>query len=110
MPIPPFNWTGSLRRSNPMTTYAENRTSEPRASVPHSNVKDQTKDLIQDVSREVKHEVSRIHTHKEPVDPSQSDHVVRRHVPGLSIWFFIAIALFLIVASAAIMIYTHVQH
>jgi hypothetical protein len=88
-----------------MTSYAENRTPDSDASV-----KDQAKDLIQDVSSEVKHEANRIQDSKEPVDPSQSDHVVRRHVAGLSIWFFIAIALFLVVVTAAIMIYSRVQH
>ena len=83
---------------------------DQHAFEPHASVKDQTKNLIQDVTSEVKHEVRRIHADKEPVDPSQSDQVVRRHVPGLSIWFFIAIALFLVVATAAILIYSQVHH
>jgi hypothetical protein len=84
-----------------MATYAHN----PEAGS-QAGVKEQTKDLIHDVSSELKHEVNRIQADKEPVDPSQSDHVVRRHAAGLSIWFFVAIALFLIVATAAIMIYS----
>jgi hypothetical protein len=88
-----------------MATYAEKPESEY-----HSGVGDQTKDLIQDVKSEVTHEVSRIHTSKEPVDPSHSDRLVRRHVAGLSIWFFVAIVLFLIVAIAGIMFYTQTHH
>jgi hypothetical protein len=88
-----------------MSTYAQKPEPESQASV-----KEQTKDLIRDVSSEVKHEANRIQANKEPVDPSQSDHVVRRHVAGLSIWFFVAIALFLIVAAAAIMIYSQAHH
>jgi hypothetical protein len=96
-----------------MTTYAENRPSGSDASAKDGatdQVKDQTEDLIQDVSHEVKHEANQIQASKVPVDPSHSDHVLRRHVAGLSIWFFIAIALFLVVATAAIMIYSRVQH
>jgi hypothetical protein len=86
-----------------MATDAQKPVSELHASVP-----DQAKDLIRDVTSEVKHEVHRIQTRKEPVDPTQSDHVVRRHVAGLSIWFFVAIALFLVIATAVIMFFSHV--
>ncbi|WP_263350317.1 hypothetical protein [Acidicapsa acidisoli] len=88
-----------------MATYAEKPESEY-----HSGIKDQTKELIQDVKNEVTHEVSRIQTSKEPVDPSHSDRLVRRHIAGLSIWFFVAIAFFLIAAIAGIMIYTQTHH
>jgi hypothetical protein len=88
-----------------MATYEADPTSPSRASV-----KDQAQDLIQDVKSEVKHEVSRIQAGKEPVDSSQSDHVIRRHVAGLSIWFFLVIALFLIAAIAGIAIYTNTHH
>ena len=88
-----------------MATYAHNPEAESQAGV-----KERTKDLIHDVSSELKHEVNRIQVDKEPVDPSHSDHVVRRHAAGLSIWFFVAIALFLIVAAAAIMIYSQAHH
>jgi hypothetical protein len=77
---------------------------------PDASVKDQANDLIQDVKGEVKHEIRQIHTVKEPVDPSQSDHVVRRHVAGLSIGFFIGIVVFLIIVVAGIAIYTHGHH
>jgi hypothetical protein len=88
-----------------MATNAQKPVSESNARVP-----DRTRDLIQDVTGEVKHEVHRIQTFKEPVDPTQSDHVVRRHAAGLSIWFFVAIALFLAVATAVIMISSHMHH
>jgi hypothetical protein len=77
---------------------------------PHPSVKDQASEMVQDIQSEVTHEVKRIHAAKEPVDPSQSDHVVRRHVAGLSITFFIGIALFLLAAIAGIAIYTHGHH
>ncbi len=88
-----------------MATYADKSESKY-----HPGVRSETKDLIQDVTSEVKHEVSRIQRGKEPVDPTHSDRLVRRHVAGLSIWFFIAIALFLIVAIAGIMVYTGTHH
>jgi hypothetical protein len=79
---------------------------EPEAE-PHASVKDQATDMVNDVKSEVKHEVRQIHAAKEPVDPSQSDHVVRRHVTGLSITFFVLIGLFLVAAIAAIAIFGH---
>jgi hypothetical protein len=94
-----------LREEQKMATYAEKITSESGPSV-----KDKTSEMINDVTSEVRHEVNRIQTDKTPVDPSQSDHVVRRHAAGLSIWFFVAIALFLVLVTAAIMIYSRIQH
>lgn len=70
-------------------------------------VKQQTGDMVGDVAGEVKHEVHNIRYAKEPVDPTQSDHVVRRHVAGLSISFFVMIALFLVAVIAGIAIYEH---
>ena len=90
-----------------MATYAKNPAPEPNV---HPSVKDQATDMVQDIQGEVTHEAKRIYTEKNPVDPSQSDHVVRRHVAGLSITFFIAIALFLLIAIAGIAIYTHGHH
>ncbi len=43
----------------------------------------------------------------EPVDPTHTDTVVRRHVAGLSISFFLLIALFLLAAIVGIAIYAH---
>jgi hypothetical protein len=77
---------------------------------PHTSVTDKAKDMVQDVKSEVTHEAHRIHVAKEPVEPSHSDHVVRRHVAGLSISFFVAIGLFLLVVIAGIAIYTHAHH
>jgi hypothetical protein len=88
-----------------MASYAE----KPDAQSPTS-IRHQANDMLQDVKSEVGHEVRRIHTGKEPVDPSQSDHVVRRHVAGLSITFFIVILLVLLVVIGGIAIYTHANH
>jgi hypothetical protein len=66
--------------------------------------------MVQDVKGEVAHEVHRIHTVKEPVDPTQNDHVVRRHVAGLSISFFIGIGLFLVAVIVGIAIYSQMHH
>jgi hypothetical protein len=85
-----------------MATYTDKPETNPPASVAG-----QASTMVRDVKGEVAHEIRRIHQEKEPVDPTQSDHVVRRHVAGLSISFFIAIALFLLVAIAGIVIYTH---
>ena len=76
----------------------------------HFKAIDETKNMVQDVKGEVAHEVHRIHVAKEPVDPTQSDHVVRRHVPGLSISFFVAIGIFLLLVIAGIAIYTNMNH
>jgi len=76
----------------------------------HASVADKAKSMVRDVKSEVTHEVHRIHAVKEPVDPTQSDHVVRRHAPGLSISFFVAIGLFLLVVIAGIAIYTQAHH
>ena len=61
--------------------------------------------MVHDIAGEVQHEVHNIRYVKEPVDPTQSDHVVRRHVNGLSISFFVFIALFLVAVIAGIALY-----
>jgi hypothetical protein len=71
------------------------------------NVKQQTGDMVSDITDEVKHEVHNIRYVKEPVDPTHSDKLVRRHVTGLSISFFVLIALFLVAVIAGIAIYEH---
>jgi hypothetical protein len=85
-----------------MATYTDKPKTGPPASA-----RDQASAMVRDIKGEVAHEIRHIHQAKEPVDPTQSDHVVRRHVAGLSISFFIAIALFLLVAIAGIVIYTN---
>jgi len=77
---------------------------------PHASVANRAKGMVSDISREVRHEVHRIQAVKQPVDPTQSDHVVRRHTAGLSISFFIVIALFLLAVIAGIAIYTRAHH
>jgi len=71
-------------------------------------VKERANDLIRDVKGEVQHEVSQIHGTRTPVNPTQSDHVVRRHVFGLSVGFFALIVFFLLAAIVGIAIYEHV--
>ena len=88
-----------------MATYID----KPENEI-HPSVKAQASDMVKDIKGEVKHEISDIHAEKEPVDPSHSDHVVRRHVAGLSISFFVMIVLFLIVVIAGIAIYTNGHH
>jgi cytochrome b subunit of formate dehydrogenase len=85
-----------------MATY----TDKPETNQPASAAA-QASAMVRDVKGEVAHEIRHIHQAKEPVDPTQSDHVVRKHVAGLSISFFIAIALFLLIAIAGIVIYTY---
>jgi hypothetical protein len=85
-----------------MATYVERQESES-----HPSVKDQAGRMVQDIQGEVKHEIEDIHAVKEPVTPSHSDHVVQRHVAGLSISFFVMIVLFLLIVIAGIAIYTH---
>jgi hypothetical protein len=89
-------------RRKQMAMDTENRKTEP-----HESIADQASNMVDDISSEVKHEASRIHAVKEPVDSSQSDHVVRRHVTGLSITFFALIGLFLIAVIAGIALFGH---
>jgi hypothetical protein len=86
-----------------MAMYAEKSDS-------NTSVTDQARGLVEDIKSEVKHEAHRIHVAKEPVEPSHSDHVVRRHVAGLSISFFVVIGLFLVAVIAGIAIYTYLNH
>jgi hypothetical protein len=76
-----------------------------REAEKHPSVKDKANDLIQDVKGEVQHEVSQIHGTRTPVNPTQSDHVVRRHVFGLSLGFFIGIVVFLVLVIAGFLIF-----
>jgi len=70
-------------------------------------IKQETGSMVNDIADEVQHEVHNIRYVKEPVDPTHTDQVVRRHVNGLVITFFVAIALFLAAAIAGIAIYQH---
>jgi len=89
-----------------MATYAERPETESHTG-PTGQMTDQAKEMVKDIHSEVKHEMSRIHAAKEPVDASQSDHVVRRHVTGLSITFFVLIGLFLVAVIVGIAIFGH---
>jgi hypothetical protein len=67
----------------------------------HRSVKEQAIDLFQDLEQEVEREVSPAH------DSSQSDLLVKKHVTGLAISFFILIGIVLLAVIAGIAIYTH---
>ncbi len=62
----------------------------------------QTGKLVQDIKGEVKAEATQINATGEPVNPTHSDRLVRRHVFGLSVSFFVGILLFIIVVFGAI--------
>jgi len=70
-------------------------------------IKEETGSMVSDVAGEVKHEVHNIRYVKEPVDPTHTDTVVRRHVTGLSISFFVGIVLFLIAVIIGVALYQH---
>jgi len=72
-----------------------------------TRMRDRANDLIQDVKGEVQHEVTQIQASRAPVNPAQSDHVVRRHVFGLSVGFFVAIVVFLVLVIVGIAIHDH---
>jgi hypothetical protein len=74
---------------------------EASAADAHSTVKDQVVELYADFEHEVERE---IHS---PHDSSRSDLLVRKHINGLAITFFILIALSILAAIAAYAIYTH---
>jgi hypothetical protein len=67
----------------------------------HATVKDQTVELFEDFEHEVEREVH------SPHDSSQSDVLVRKHINGIAITFFILIALSLLAAIVGYAIYTH---
>jgi hypothetical protein len=71
------------------------------------SVRQQAGEMVGDIAGEVKHEAHNIRYVKEPVDPTHSDVVVRRHVTGISISFFILIAIFLLAVIAGVAIYEH---
>jgi len=58
-------------------------------------------ELYEDIKREVKLEAHN------PLDLSQGDLLVRKHVKGLAISFFILISISLLAAMVAYALYTH---
>ena len=77
---------------------------EPDAN---KSVRQKAGEMAGDIAGEVKHEAHNIRYVKEPVDSTQSDVVVRRHVTGISISFFVLIAIFLLAVIAGVAIYEH---
>jgi hypothetical protein len=75
----------------------------------NKSVTKQAGEMVDDIASEIKHEVHSIRSAKKPVDPTQSDVVVRKHVTGISISFFLLIALFLLAALVGIALFTHHQ-
>ena len=67
----------------------------------HHGVKEQVVDLFKDLEHEVEREASHAH------DSSQSDVLVKKHVTGLAVSFFVLISVFLVAAIVAIAMYTH---
>jgi len=70
----------------------------------HATVSDQVVELYQDFEHEVEREA------QNPPDSSQSDVLVRKHINGLAITFFILIALFIVAAIVGYAIYTHYRN
>lgn len=62
-------------------------------------------DLVQDVKNEVSHEAGHMRETGAPVNPSHSDQVVRRHVFGLSVSFFVGILVFLALILIGVLIF-----
>jgi hypothetical protein len=74
---------------------------EASAAHSHSTLKDQVVDLYKDFEHEVKLEANN------PVESPQGDLPVRKHVNGLTITFFILIALSVLGAMVGYALYTH---
>jgi hypothetical protein len=74
---------------------------EASAADSHSTAKDQVVELYEDFEHEAEREVH------SPHDSSQSDVLVRKHINGLVITFFILIPIALLAAIAGYAIYTH---
>jgi hypothetical protein len=75
--------------------------SEASAADSHATVKDQVVYLYEDLAHEVKREAHN------PLDSLQGDLLVRKHINGLAITFFILIALSLLAAIVGYAMYTH---
>jgi hypothetical protein len=73
---------------------------EASAADSHATVKDQVVELYEDFEHEVEREAH------SPHDSSQSDFLVRKHMNGLVITFFIVIALCLLAAIGAFAMYS----
>jgi hypothetical protein len=73
---------------------------EASAAKSDSTVKDQVVELYEDFGQEVKREVHN------PLDSPQGDLLVRKHINGLAIAFFIVIALSLLAVIAVFAMYT----
>jgi hypothetical protein len=69
------------------------------------NMRANANKMISDIKGEVKHEVTQINATRTPVNPTQDDHIVRRHVFGLSVGFFALIVAFLILVIAGFLIF-----
>ncbi len=74
---------------------------EDSAADPHSTVKDEIVEMYEDFEHEVEREAH------SPHDSSQSDVLVRKHINGLVITFFVLITLALLAAIVVYAIYTH---
>jgi hypothetical protein len=74
---------------------------EASAADAHATVKNQMVEMYEDFEHEVEREV------RSPHDSSQSDVLVRKHMNGLVITFFILITLALLSAIVGYAIYTH---
>jgi len=73
----------------------------------NQSVGQQAAEMYSEIGEEVKHEAHNMRATGEPAQLNQSDRLVRRHVTGISISFFILIALFLLAAIAGIALYQH---
>jgi hypothetical protein len=74
---------------------------EASESDSQATVTDEVVELYQDFEHEVEREAHN------PPDSSQSDVLVRKHINGLVIAFFILIALFIVAAIVGYALYTH---
>jgi hypothetical protein len=74
---------------------------EASAADAHATVKEQAVNLYEDFEHEVEREAH------SPHDSSQSDVLVRKHINGLVIAFFILIPLLVLAAITGYALYTH---
>ena len=62
--------------------------------------------LASDFTGEVKQEIEEIKATGDPVNPSQSDVLIQKHVTGLAVSFFVLIGLFLLLVIVGFFLYT----
>lgn len=74
---------------------------------PPQNAEEVDDNVLEAVKSEMQHELAHMIDNKVPVDSTQSDVLVQKHVDGLFIVILSVVVAFLLVAIAGIYLYSH---